>query len=151
MSIAVIVVNYLAADLAIAAVQSVIDRKHGGRQVEVHLVDNASPGEDARLIEAAYNDMNWAGRVTLWLEQENHGFGRGNNVVLKALADREERPEFVFLLNPDAQLENEALDILVADLEAHPDAVAVGAGACRLGFRGGCPLSPVSRGTGWVF
>lgn len=128
MSIAVIVVNYAAADLAIAAVDSVLARQHGGRPVEIHLVDNASPGEDAQILQSAYETRGWADQVTLWLETTNHGFGRGNNVVLNALAARAEPPEFVFLLNPDAQLENEALDLLVADLEAHPDAVAVGAG-----------------------
>ena len=46
--IAVIVVNYGTADLAIEAVESVLARDHGGRTVRVHLVDNASPGEDAK-------------------------------------------------------------------------------------------------------
>jgi N-acetylglucosaminyl-diphospho-decaprenol L-rhamnosyltransferase len=42
--IAVIIVNYGTPDLAIEAVESVRARLHGGRRVEVHLVDNASPG-----------------------------------------------------------------------------------------------------------
>lgn len=142
MSIAVIVVNYAAADLAIAAVQSVLDRDHGGRQVEVHLVDNASEGTDAVQIESAHRDRGWAGQVTLWLEQENHGFGRGNNLVLRALAARDVPPEFVFLLNPDARLENEALDILASDLEAHPKAVASGA---RIALPDGTPVSAAFR------
>lgn len=128
MSVAVIVVNYAAAGLAIDAVESVLARGHGGRKVEVHLVDNASPDGDAAQFEAAHQGRGWGDGVVLWLEGENHGFGRGNNLVLKALAARDTPPDFVFLLNPDARLENEAIDILATDLETHPQAVASGAG-----------------------
>lgn len=127
MSIAVIVVNYGTADLAVAAVESVLSRDHGGRAVEVHLVDNASPGDDAQRLTETHVARGWGARVTLWPEGHNHGFGGGNNVVLTALAARETPPDFVFLLNPDAQLDTEALADLAAALEAAPRAAAAGA------------------------
>lgn len=125
--IAVIVVNYGTVGLALAAVQSVLDHQHPGHRVEVHLVDNASPGEDAAVFAAEHAARGWGARVTLWPETENHGFGRGNNVVLAALAARETPPEYVFLLNPDAALANEAVAILADFLDGHPGAVAAGA------------------------
>jgi GT2 family glycosyltransferase len=128
--IAVIVVNYGTADLAIAAVESVLARHHGGRSVSVHLVDNASPGQDAAQLRDICATPRWAGRVTFWPETENHGFGRGNNVVLRALAAQKTPPHAVFLLNPDARLENETIDILADTLEHDPRAAAVGAGIC---------------------
>lgn len=128
MRVATIIVNYGTPDLALESVESVLARDHGGHEVEVHLVDNASPGDDAVRFEAAKDDRNWGDRVTLWLETRNHGFGRGNNLVLKALDAREDPPDYVFLLNPDARLENEVIERLVATLEAHPEAGAVGAG-----------------------
>lgn len=128
MRVAVITVNYGTPEMSIAAVESVLARTHGGHEVEVHLVDNASPGGDAAQFADAHAARGWGDRVTLWLEDTNHGFGRGNNVVLNALAARETPPDYVFLLNPDAQLENEAIQILVDTLEAHPQAGAVGAG-----------------------
>jgi len=127
--IAVIIVNYGTPDLAIRAVNSVLTRAHGGRQIEVHLVDNASPGDDAAQFRAAAPD--WGDRVTLWLEDDNHGFGRGNNVVLNALAARDVPPDAAFLLNPDASLHNEAVDSLASALEADPSAGAVGAAVLR--------------------
>lgn len=127
MSVAVITVNYGTPELSIAAVESVLAHDHGGRAVEVHLVDNASPGNDAEVLARAHAERNWGEQVTLWLETENHGFGRGNNLVLEALAARAEPPEFVFLLNPDAELENEAIDILARALEADPGAAVAGA------------------------
>ena len=125
MSVAVIVVNYGTAELAIQAVDSVLAHTHGGREVEVHLVDNASPEDDAERFRAA--GEGWGARVTLWLEDTNHGFGRGNNLVIQTLAARETPPDYVFLLNPDAWLENEAVDILAGYLDSHPKVGAVGA------------------------
>lgn len=129
--IAVIVVNYNTADLAIQAVESVLARGHGAREVVVHLVDNASPGGDAVAMSEAHATRRWGEAVILWLETENHGFGRGNNVVLKALAAQAEPPDKVFLLNPDARLENEAIDILAAALDASLQTAAVGASILR--------------------
>ena len=126
--ISVIVVNYGTAELAIAAVDSVLERRHGGRAVDMHLVDNASPGGDAARLAAAHAERGWGARVTLYPETVNHGFGRGNNLVLRALAARPVPPVHVMLLNPDARLDNEAIDILAGFLDGHPAAVAAGAG-----------------------
>lgn len=125
--IAVIVVNYRTADLAIAAVESVRAQDDGGRRVTVHLVDNASPGGDAGVFVRAHGDRGWSDEVRLYLETENHGFGCGNNVVLEALARAETPPDKVFLLNPDARLENDAVAILASALDADPGAAAAGA------------------------
>lgn len=127
--IAAIVINYGTSDLAILAVESLLARNHGGRTVEIHLVDNASPDGDGERLAETYDARDWRDRgVTFWPEAENHGFGRGNNVVLRALALRDEPPRYAFLLNSDATLENETLDILASALEADPTAVAAGSG-----------------------
>ena len=70
------------------------------------------------------------GRVTLHLETVNHGFGRGNNVVLQMLAARDRGPDYVFLLNPDAELANETIAIMASFLDDHPAAAVAGA-RCR--------------------
>jgi len=125
-SVAVIIVNYGTAALAVEAVESVLASDAGGRAVEVHLVDNAAPGDDAAALARAHAARGWGGRVTLWPQARNLGFGRGNNVVLEALAARAAAPDWVFLLNPDARLENAVLAILAAELEADPRAAAAG-------------------------
>lgn len=126
-SVAVVVVNYGTADLACEAVDSVLARDHGGHRVEIHLVDNASPGGDADRLRAAHGARGWGDRVRLWVETENHGFGRGNNLVIHDLARRPAPPDHVFLLNPDARLENEAIAILADRLDRAPQAGAAGA------------------------
>ena len=150
--IAVIIVNYGTADLAIAAVESVLAHPEPEASVEVHLVDNASPGEDAARLRQAHDDRGWGARVVLWPEAENHGFGRGNNVVLRALSERADPPDKVLLLNPDARLENAALGILARALDAEPEAAAAGAAVLRpdrsaaiAAFRFPGPVNEITR------
>ncbi|MEY8830482.1 glycosyltransferase family 2 protein [Sedimentitalea sp. XS_ASV28] len=126
-TIAVIIVNYGAAELTATAVESVLQRSHGGRQVEIHVVDNASPGDDARILARHHAEKGWGARVRLWLQNQNLGFGRGNNLVLDYLRDRTDTPDYVFFLNPDAALKNEALAILADRLDTSPQTAVAGA------------------------
>lgn len=129
--ISVIIVNYGTADLAGAAVDSVLQRDHAGRTVDIHLIDNASPGPDRGILSARMQEPAWRDRVTFYPEAVNHGFGRGNNRVLQALAARPTPPRYVFLLNPDARLENNAIAILANFLDATPKAGFAGAGISK--------------------
>lgn len=126
--IAVLIVNYGTADLAIRAVNSVLSQSHRNYAVELHLVDNASPNGDAARLAATHAVENWGSRVTLWPEETNHGFARGNNIVLHALAEQPTPPEYVFLLNPDAWIEGEAIAALADLMQEKPSAGAVGGG-----------------------
>lgn len=126
-SIAVIVVNYGTYQLALQAVQSVLDQPNRGHRVHVHLVDNHSPKGDAAALARAMADRGWQDRVTFWPEAVNHGFGRGNNVVIHALMRGENAPDYVMLLNPDAQVANDAVGLLADYLDDHPQVGAVGA------------------------
>ncbi len=130
-NIAVIIVNYGTADLAANAVRSLCALPELDRPIEVHLVDNASPSDDATVLRELHRSENWGTDVTLHLEATNHGFGRGNNVVLEKLLARADPPKFIMLLNPDAVLKNNAPDILAQFLEAHPDVGCAGAQICK--------------------
>ncbi len=129
--ISVVVVNYGTAELAIAGVESVLARDHGERRVDIHLVDNASPGDDRAVLAEKCASPAWQERVTFYPETENHGFGRGHNLVFRALAARATPPDYVFLLNPDARLENEAIALLADFLDATPAAGFAGAGISK--------------------
>lgn len=140
--VSVIIVNYNAADLAIKAVESVLSRDHDGLSVDIHLLDNASPMGDAERLQAKAQQPGWRERVVLYCEKTNHGFGRGNNLVFRALAARDHPPDKVFLLNPDAQLENEAIAILASFLDDHPRAGCAGA---RIEKPGKIPVTAAFR------
>jgi N-acetylglucosaminyl-diphospho-decaprenol L-rhamnosyltransferase len=55
------------------------------------------------------------------VEQENRGFGAGNNAGMRAASGR-----YFLLLNPDAWLTEGALDNMVAFADEHPEAGVVG-------------------------
>jgi GT2 family glycosyltransferase len=145
--ISVIIVNYNTAGLAIEAVQSILARHHKGRTVDVHLLDNGSLKGDSAVLLAAATKRNWGTNVTLYLEAKNHGFGRGNNIVLEALGRRPSPPDMVFLLNPDARLKNEAVGILADFLDAHPRAGVAGA---RIEKPGSIPVTSAFRFPGLI-
>lgn len=130
-SIAVIIVNYGTAQLALDAAASALSQNLPGRWLHVHLVDNASPGADAALLGPEIAARGWQDRVTFWPERVNHGFGRGNNVVLSALAEAATAPDYVLLLNPDAVLEADALSRLSTLLDSRSEVAGVGAGVSQ--------------------
>ena len=85
-----------------------------GTGAEVIVVDNASTDGTPGLVREKFPEA----RV---IEQENKGFGAGNNAGMRAASGR-----YYLLLNPDAWLTEGALDKLVAFADEHPEAAVVG-------------------------
>lgn len=145
--VAVIVVNYNTANLALDALESVLEFSHGERRCEIHLVDNASPHGDGDFLQAEIIRRGWQDVVVLYKETVNHGFGRGNNLVLNTLASRPTPPRYVFILNPDAKLENDAIAVLADFLDDRPAAAVAGA---RIAKPEGIPVTCAFRFPGIV-
>jgi len=144
--IAVIIINYNTARLSLEAIASVLE-KSIRRGVHIHLLDNASPHGDATLLETELMRRGWDGIVTLHAQDENIGFGRGNNVVFESIIASGQIPEYVFLLNPDARVENDVIDVLADFLDSNIDAKAVGA---RIEKPGGQPATSAFRFPGII-
>ncbi len=85
-----------------------------GTGAEVIVVDNASTDGTPGLVREKFPDVRL-------IEQENKGFGAGNNAGMRAASGR-----YYLLLNPDAWLTEGALDKLVAFSDEHPEAAVVG-------------------------
>jgi len=85
-----------------------------GTGAEVIVVDNASTDGTPGLVREKFPEA----RV---IEQENQGFGAGNNAGMRAASGR-----YYLLLNPDAWLTEGALEKLVAFADEHPEAAVVG-------------------------
>lgn len=112
--VSVVIVSYNVRAFLDQALRSV-ERASGGLNVETWVVDNASRDGSAEMVAARFP------RVRLIASPDNLGFGKANNLALRQVAGR-----YVLLLNPDTIVEEDALRTLVAFLDAHPDAGAVG-------------------------
>ncbi len=125
--LSIIIVSWNVADLLAACLESIL-----AGPVCVVSADDSAPDCGDRLsveilvIESASTDhtMEVLGRfpqVRVLAQKENVGFVRGNNIGLTAAEGR-----YVMLLNPDTEVIGDALPVLAAFLDAHPDVGIVG-------------------------
>src|ERR1700688_233110 len=116
LDIAVIVVTYKSAQLAIDCLRSVQNERATARlRIRAIVVDNASG--DLAAIAHAVDANGWSSWVTCILAARNGGFAYGNNLGIKrALADCP--TTYLHLLNPDTQIRPGAIAALVDFLEA---------------------------------
>lgn len=88
---------------------------------EIIVVDNHSDDNTPAMVRREFPD------VHLIEAGANLGFAAGNNLALRLLLSRPDGgPEFVLLLNPDTEPVADAIPRLVAFLQMHPAAIAVG-------------------------
>jgi hypothetical protein len=117
--IAVIIVTYKTALLTVEALRSVAnERATSGLRIRAIVVDNSS--EDLPVIAQAVATQGWSPWVTLAAAPRNGGYAYGNNLGLQH-AYHEGPPDYVYLLNPDAQVRPGAIGTLVRFLESRPE------------------------------
>jgi N-acetylglucosaminyl-diphospho-decaprenol L-rhamnosyltransferase len=119
LDIAVIIVTYKSARLTVGALRSVAtERKTAGLQIRAVVIDNASG--DAPEVTEAIKSNAWDDWASVVISPKNGGFSYGNNLgIERAYSIR--RPDYVYLMNPDAQVRARAIGTLVRFLEAHPE------------------------------
>lgn len=125
--LSIVIVNWNVADLLDACLQSIVagpvnilspgedgDPDSDVLQVEILVVDSASTDHSLDVL-AQYPAVHVLAQPT------NVGFTRGNNLALQ-----QARGRHLLLLNPDTEVVGDALAVLVAYLDAHPDVGMVG-------------------------
>jgi N-acetylglucosaminyl-diphospho-decaprenol L-rhamnosyltransferase len=119
----VVILNHNTRDLLREAIGSVLESRTSHRRT-VYVVDNASTDGSAEMVEAEFPE------ARLIRAPRNGGFAYGNNLALREILAEDtaggDSPRFIMLLNPDAKLEFDALELLVQYLLDHPAAGAVG-------------------------
>lgn len=105
MDISIILVNYNTKDLTKNCLKSVFEHTLGLR-FEVFVVDNNSQDGSCEMIEQEFP------QVRLIKNRENKGFGAANNIAMKL-----SKAKYVFLLNTDTILVNNAVKILFDFME----------------------------------
>lgn len=106
MDVSVIIVNYNTLELTKNTIESVLE-KTKGVTYEIILVDNASTDDSVEFFENNYKD-----KIIFIKNNENLGFGRANNKGIEIA-----KGKYVFLLNSDTLLINNAIKILFDYME----------------------------------
>lgn len=125
--IVVVVLNYKTPDLAVLAAQSAAAAMadFGGAII---LVDNDSPDDSFQRMTDLTRSAEWPAHLEVQVLQSgrNAGFGAGNNFGIHAGLAICPSAEFIYILNPDAQVERDAITTLVNHLHAHPKVAIAG-------------------------
>jgi N-acetylglucosaminyl-diphospho-decaprenol L-rhamnosyltransferase len=125
-NIAVIIVTYKSAQLAIEALRALsAERMDRELLVRAVVVDNAS-GDYPAIAQAVVN-FHWSDWVTLVAAPKNGGFAYGSNLGVET-AYLSGEPSYIYLLNPDTQVRPGAIRSLVRFLESHAEAGIAGSG-----------------------
>jgi len=118
LSIAVVIVTYKSAEVAIESLRSVqAERFTTGIHIRAVVVDNASG--DFPQISRAVGENGWDSWVTVVLAPRNGGFAYGNNLGIRHAAQAG-RADYFYLLNPDTQVRPGAIATLARFLEHQP-------------------------------
>ena len=113
MDVSVIMVNYNTRVMTSVAIDSVFERTEGIR-FEIIVVDNASSDGSKEYFEGRKD-------ITYIYSDKNLGFGQANN-----LAAKQAKGKYLFFLNSDTLLCNNAIKILHNYIETHPEVGVVG-------------------------
>lgn len=123
--LAVIIVSYNTRDMLQACLDSVYaSLAESGCQAQVWVVDNASSDGSPAMVRTEFPQAN------LLALKENLGFAGGNNVGLRAVgfeADSDHQPDLVLFLNPDTEVQGDALTQMAKVLRSTHRAGVVGA------------------------
>jgi GT2 family glycosyltransferase len=109
MDVSIIIVSYNTKALLKQCLQSVFEKTQD-ITFEIIVVDNSSHDGSPQMVQDEFPN------VTL-VENENKGFGHANNVGAKYANGK-----YLFLLNPDTVLLNNAVKILFDFIDSHPKA-----------------------------
>jgi GT2 family glycosyltransferase len=113
-SVSIIIVNYNTAELLNDCIGSVICNTKGV-DYEIIVVDNDSEAGSVDYLTSKYTEVHFI------FSDENLGFGRANN-----LGASYAKGKYLFFLNPDTLLLNNAIFILYEFMEVNPQAGACG-------------------------
>lgn len=114
MKVSIIIVNYNVRYFLEVCIDSII-RASKQLQVEIIVVDNDSKDDSLELLKERYP------QVILIENKDNKGFSKANNQGV-AIA----KGEYILFLNPDTVMPEDFLEKTVGNLDAHPNAGALG-------------------------
>ena len=118
-----VTVNYKTPDLTIKCIESVArERERNMPGLTMCVVDNDSGDGSVEKISAAVEAHGWSDWVSVVPAGRNGGFSYGNNLAIRPALQRprDQQPDFIWLLNPDSEIEPGAALELVRFMREHP-------------------------------
>jgi hypothetical protein len=124
--IAVVIVNYRTPDLTQRCLAALAQERKLLPGLRAMVVDGGSADSSAEELAKAVASPGYEDWVSFLPLPINGGFGWANNEAICRLMLGVEPPQFVHLLNPDAEVEPGAVAALARYLAGHPRTAAVG-------------------------
>lgn len=118
--VVVAIVNYRTADWTIKALAALAEARQENACFHISVVDNDSQDGSFAELTQAIAAADWERWVTLTAAPRNGGFAYGCNLASIAAIRAGFRPDYIFLHNPDAQVEAGAISELVSFMDSHP-------------------------------
>lgn len=125
-NVAVVIVNYRTPELTTRCVAALAKERKGLPRLRVVVVDGGSSDGSAENLAEVLARPNYAGWVDFRPLPINGGYGWANNQAMLGLAQSENPPEFIHILNPDTQVEKGAVEQLCEALMSDPRCAAAG-------------------------
>ena len=124
--IAVVIVNYRTPDLTMRCLASLVGERARLPRLKVVVVDGGSDDGSAAELAKGVRQSEYSDWVSFLPLSINGGFGWANNQAILTLARTEKPPQFIHLLNPDAEVMEGAVFDLVTELQEHSRCGAAG-------------------------
>ena len=119
----IVTVNYRTTELAIKCLASIASDLHNlPEETEMVVVDNQSGDGSMEKIATAIEERGWQSWASIVEAERNGGFSYGNNFAIRPALEHESPPDYVWLLNPDAESLEGAGKALLDFMDAHPKA-----------------------------
>lgn len=151
--VSVVIVNYRTPELALRCVAALAQERARIPGLNAVVADGGSGDGSAEILRVGLTDPRFAGWTELLALPVNGGFGWANNQAILRLLQADSAPAFIYLLNPDAEIEPGALSLLLTELQKFPEAGACGSRlidedgrALGSAFRFPTPLREFARG-----
>jgi hypothetical protein len=124
--VAVVIVNYRTPDLTERCLAALQSERGCLPKLRAVVVDGGSADGSAEALAKSVAQPRYADWVSFVPLAINGGYGWANNQAILTLAREPHPPEFIHVLNPDAEVSGGAVAVLVEELRGRPNCGAVG-------------------------
>ena len=115
MDVSVVIVNYNGGEWIIRSIRAVLDTTRE-MECEILVADNASTDDSDRQVESIFDSQ-----VRLLRMEANQGYAAANNAALPYCSGRN-----ILFLNPDTEVQLDAIKMLCTYLDTHAEVGACG-------------------------